>query len=107
MTCSASSRMECCHCALFSPSQSLGKQQIRCRDVLPDAGEVLAEPGLVVAELVRQHEHLEVFVQQVRVGSVGRMSRHGKHTEFDAGTIEQWTHSLRRPPMICSPDKHA
>src|SRR5260221_14779081 len=35
------------------------------------------------------------------------MGRHGKHTELDAGTIEQWTHFLRRPPKICCAEKHA
>ena len=65
--------------------QGLGQGQVGRRDILPGARVVLAEPGLIEAELVGQHQQLQVLVEGIRVLPVRRMTGHAEEAESHAG----------------------
>ena len=61
---------------LLRPLQRGGDEDLRRGDVLPLGGEVLADPGLVKAELVEALDLAQVVVEGVRQERAGRVHRH-------------------------------
>src|ERR1700722_5092964 len=62
--------------------QRLGQQQIRCTDRLPRHGEVFADPGFDVAELVGQFDDVEIPLGGVVEGALRRMGRHEEYSDL-------------------------
>src|SRR5437016_3946830 len=70
------------HFDLAGAFQRLGDDQLGDGDVLPGRGRVLADPGLLEAELVGQNEHVQVFVKGLRVSSMGWVAWHCEQSKL-------------------------
>ena len=71
-----------CQNNVLGSDQRLRDQQLGYRSVFPHLGDVLADPGLVDANLVRQAEEFQVPIVRIGEGSVRRMQGHHEHSEF-------------------------
>ena len=67
---------------LLGLGDGAGQQQVGSGDVLPDAGEVLAEPGLVKPQLVQGDDLLQVAFQGLGEVRPRRMEGHGEESQF-------------------------
>ena len=67
--------------------QRLGQEQIGGRRVLPALGEMLAHPGLAVAEPIGQHDLRDVALVAVGERAIGRVERHHEQAELHAGSL--------------------
>src|SRR5581483_4893641 len=67
------------------PRSRARDEQVWGRDVLPEAREVLADPDLLVPELVGQLERREVITVRVGHAAARRVERHREHAEAHEG----------------------
>ena len=65
------------------------EEQQAVGDVLVRIREVLADEGVIEAELVRQHDDLAVFLQRLRPVAVERMHRHREIAKPHRG-VSRW-----------------
>ena len=65
-----------CQLDLIGHSQGLGNQQVRAGSIFPALGDVLADPGLVVAQPVRLHNQRQIPIIGVCIGPVRRVQGH-------------------------------
>ena len=60
----------------------LGDEQVRRGDVLPLRGEVLADPGLGIAERVERDDLIQVRLERLGEVRTRRVQRHGEEAEL-------------------------
>ena len=66
--------------------ERLRQQQVRRRMRLPGGGVVLADPGFLIAELVRPAQHLQIPVVALFQPALRRMRRHGEIADLHGGS---------------------
>ena len=68
--------------------QGHGDEQIGGRDVFPHGGEMLTDPGLLVAELVEHDDLLQVVLEGAGQVGAGRMQGHCEVSDFHGGLLD-------------------
>ena len=66
----------------FGQRQRFGNQQVGGGGILPFLSEMLAEPSLLVADLIRQNQLINVAIIAIGDLAIRRMQRHHEQAEF-------------------------
>ena len=66
----------------FCQRQRFGNQQVGCGGILPFLSEMLAEPSLLVADLIRQNQLINVAIIAIGDLAIRRMQRHHEQAKF-------------------------
>ena len=73
------------HYQIFGNAQGSGNKEIGGGHVFPFGGEMLANPGFCITQLVGKRHQIEVFVVGVGVPATRRVQGHVEQAEFHVG----------------------
>ena len=71
---------------LAGQGQGFGDEQVGAGGVFPPLGDMLANPGFVIAQPVGGHQQVQIPVIGIGIGTVRRMQRHHKQSELHKET---------------------